>query len=54
MRGNKKVFLSINSSIATKVRIRYGILIDAKGKCAITINIKESSKQIHDVFCVPD
>ena len=29
-------------------------LVDAKGKSAISINMKESSKQIHDVIYVPD
>ena len=31
-----------------------GALVDAKGKDTISINMKGSSKQIHDVFYLPD
>ncbi|KAH0689471.1 hypothetical protein KY289_016829 [Solanum tuberosum] len=54
MTGDEKVFLSINSSITTKERMGNGALVDAKGKGTISINIKGSGKQIHDVLYVPD
>ena len=31
-----------------------GALVDAKGKGTISINMKESGEQIHDVLYVPD
>ena len=49
MTGDEKVFLSINSSITTKVRMRNGALVDAKGKDIISINIKGSGK--HTPLC---
>ncbi|KAH0632793.1 hypothetical protein KY284_035579 [Solanum tuberosum] len=54
MTRDEKIFLSINSSITTKVRMGNGALVDAKGKGTISINIKGSGKQIHDVLYVPD
>jgi len=54
MTGDEKAFLSINNSITTKVRMGNGALVDAKGKYIISINIKGSGKQIHDVLYVPD
>lgn len=51
MTGDKKVFLSINGK-TTWVRIGNGALVDVKGKCTISINIKGTGKQIHDVLYV--
>ncbi|XP_049375587.1 uncharacterized protein LOC125840652 [Solanum verrucosum] len=54
MTGDEKVVLSINSSITTKVRMGNGVLVDAKSKGTISINIKGSGKQIHNVLYVLD
>ena len=54
MTGDGKTFLSINNSITTKVKMRNGALVDVKGKGTISINMKESGEQIHDVFYLPD
>ena len=54
MTGDEKDFLSINNCITTKVRVGNGVLVDAKGKDTISINMKGSSKQIHDVLYLPD
>ncbi|KAH0688937.1 hypothetical protein KY289_016295 [Solanum tuberosum] len=43
MIGDENDFLSINSIIATKVRVGNGALIHAKGKGTISINIKGSN-----------
>ena len=47
---NEKAFLSINNSITTNVRMGNEALVDAKGKCINSINMKGSGKQIHDVL----
>ena len=54
MTGDEKAFLSINNSITAKVKMGNGALVDAKGKGTISINMKGSGKQIHDVLYVPD
>ena len=54
MTGDEKTFLSINNSITSKVRMGNGALVDAKGKDTISINMKGSSKQIHDVLYLLD
>ena len=54
MTGDEKVFLSINNSITTKVKMGNGALGYTKGKGTISINMKGSGKQINDVLYVPD
>ena len=54
MTGDEKTFLSINNSITTKVKMGNGTLVDTKGKGTISINMKGSSKQIHDVLYLLD
>ncbi|XP_049411903.1 uncharacterized protein LOC125874867 [Solanum stenotomum] len=54
MTRDENVFLSINNSITNKVRMENGALVDAEGKGTISINIKRSGKQIHDVLYVPE
>nr|XP_025884771.1 uncharacterized protein LOC112940700 [Solanum lycopersicum] len=54
MTGDEKVFLSINNSITTKVKMENEALVDAKDKGTISINMKGCGKQIHDVLYVPD
>ena len=53
MTGDEKAFLSIKNSITTKVKMVIGALVDVKCKCYISINMKGSGKQIHDVLYVP-
>ncbi|XP_069142917.1 uncharacterized protein [Solanum lycopersicum] len=50
MTGDEKTFLSINNTITTKVKM--GVLVDAKCKGTISINMKGCGKQIHDVLYV--
>lgn len=51
---DEKTFLSINCSITIKVRMRNKALVDAKNKSTISISIKYSGKEIHDVLFVPN
>lgn len=50
----EKNFLSINSSVSTKVTMGNEDLDYVKGKVTISINIKRSGKQTHDVLYVPN
>ncbi|XP_069144525.1 uncharacterized protein [Solanum lycopersicum] len=54
MTGDEKAFLLINNNITTKVKMGNKVLVDAKGKGTISINMKWNGKQIHDVLYAPD
>lgn len=54
MTGDKSIFMDINSSSISQVKIKNGVLVQARGKGTIAINTKKGRKFIHDVLLVPD
>ncbi|XP_059670703.1 uncharacterized protein LOC132316214 [Cornus florida] len=54
MTGDKNIFLEIDFSSNSQVRMGNGALVQAKGKCTIAIETKKGRKHIRDVLLVPD
>ena len=53
MTADKDIFLDMDSSFNSKVKLRNGDHVEIKGKGSIAVETKEENKAIHDVY-VPD
>uniref|UniRef100_A0A5B7B4M6 Retrovirus-related Pol polyprotein from transposon TNT 1-94 n=1 Tax=Davidia involucrata TaxID=16924 RepID=A0A5B7B4M6_DAVIN len=54
MTGDKSIFLDMDTSINSQVRMGNGALVCAKGKGTIGVETKKGTKLIQDVLLVPD
>lgn len=54
MTGDKSIFVSIDTSINSQVKMGNGALVKAQGKGTISVNTKKGERRIHDVLLVPD
>ena len=54
MTGDKSIFIDIDSSSISQVKMKNGVLVQARGKRIIAIDTKKGRKFIHDVLFVPD
>jgi hypothetical protein len=46
----KKIFIDIDTSFSSKVKMKNGVMVDVKGKCSVGVENKIELKQIHDVL----
>jgi len=54
MTPEKEIFIDIDTSFNSKVKMRNGAVVDVKGKCSVGVETKRRLKQIHDVLFVPE
>ncbi|KAF8402904.1 hypothetical protein HHK36_010996 [Tetracentron sinense] len=54
MTGNQSIFVNMDTFTNSQVRMRNGVLVQAKGKGTIAIETKKGAKYIQDVLLVPD
>lgn len=54
MTGNEKIFLDMDTTVSSKVRLGNGSLVQAKGKGTISIETKKGKRYVHDVLFVPE
>ncbi|XP_073102485.1 uncharacterized protein [Elaeis guineensis] len=54
MTGDKSIFVDIDSSSISQVKMKHGALVQARGKGTIAIDTKKGRKLIYDVLLVPD
>lgn len=52
MTPKKEIFLDIDTSFNSKVKMRNGVVMDVKGKGSVGVETKRGLKRIHDVLCV--
>ncbi|KAK3000358.1 hypothetical protein RJ639_021395 [Escallonia herrerae] len=54
MAGNESLFLDMDSTFKSQVKLGNGALVEAKGKGTIGVQTKEGDRFIRDVLLVPD
>ena len=52
MTGNKNIFLDMDATINSQVKMGNGDLVNVKGKCTIGIQTKVGTKYIREVLLV--
>lgn len=52
--SDKSIFLDMNTSICSQVKMGNGVLVNTKGKGTIRVETKKGTKFIHDMLLVPD
>lgn len=54
MTGNESIFINIDKSVNSPVKMGNGALVNTKGKGTIEIQTKEGPKHVQEVLLLPD